>query len=195
MDAARIQRASLVLAGAFHDYPLFRALFPEEPRRERALAWYMGFILRYCDRFGEILCADGDEAMLTYLPGDRPFTRRKIIAAGLLLGPLRMGVAPFRQLMRHNNEVGGVIASLAPPGGWYLWIVGADPAAKSKRLGWKLMSRFLQAADAAGAPTYGDTDRREMLEFFLFHGYRVVHEGRSSVSDLPFWVLTRPAGP
>lgn len=193
MDAARIERASGVLARAFHDYPLFRELFPEQQRRERALFWYMGFILRYCTRYGEVFSTDDDEGLLTFLTGSRQFTRRKLLAAGLQLGPLRMGIVPFWRLMKHNNHVGRVCSRFVPPDAWYLWIVGVDPAAQSKRLGWKLTDRFLQAADAAGAACYGDTDRREMLGFLMFHGFQVVHEGRAPTSGLPFWVVLRPA--
>lgn len=193
LDAARIERASGVLAQAFHDYPLFRALLPEEKRRARALRWYMGFILRYCTTYGEVLTTADDEGLLTYLTGHRPFTRRRLLAAGLLLGPLRMGVRPFWRMMQHNNYVGSVISRFVPHDAWYLWIVGVDPAAQRKRLGWKLMNRFLPAADAAGAACYGDTDRREMLGFLLFHGFEVVHEGRVPTNDLPFWVVYRPA--
>ncbi len=193
MDDGRIERAAGVLARAFHDYPLFRTLFPKEKRRERALFWYMSFILRYCSKYGEVFTTADDEGLLTVLTGAHQFTRRKLLAAGLLLGPLRMGIVPFWRMMKHNNYVGHVSSRLVPHDAWYLWIVGVDPAAQSKRLGWKLMNRFLQAADAAGASSYGDTDRREMLGFLLFHGFHVVYEGQAPLSGLPFWVVYRPA--
>jgi hypothetical protein len=55
------------------------------------------------------------------------------------------------------------------------------------------MSRLLQAADAAGAACYGDTDRREMLGFFMAHGFQVIHEEQALTSGLPFWIFLRPA--
>lgn len=195
MDAARIEHASVMLARAFHDYPLFQTLFPEEKRRKRALIWYMGFTLRYCAMYGEIIATDGDEGLLTALTDRNPFTRRRLLAAGLLLGPLRMGIVPFWRMMQHNNYVGHAGSRFVPAGAWYLWIVGVDPDAQPKRLGWKLTNRFLQAADAAGASIWGDTDRREMLGFLSFHGFQVVHEGQAPRSGLPFWIVLRPARP
>lgn len=195
MVGARRTHAAAVLARAFHDYPLFRMLFPEEKHRERALVWFMGFILRYCSRYGEIINTDGDEGLLTFIPGSCPVTRRKLMATGLLLGPLRMGIVPFYRMMKHNNYVAQVSSRLVPPGAWYLWMVGVDPAARNRRLGWKLTHQFLLAADAAGVASYCDTDRREMLGFFLSHGFQVVYEGEAPASGLPFWVVFRPAKP
>lgn len=193
MDAARIQRASGVLARAFDDYPLFRELFPGPRQRERALHWYMGFILRYCTRYGEVFATDGDQGVLAVLTGSGQFTRRKLLATGLQFGPIRMGIVPFWRMTRHNNHVGSVCSRFVPPDAWYLWIVGVAPAAQGKRLGAQLMNRLLQAVDAAGATCYGDTDRREMLGFFMAYGFQVVHEGRAPTSGLPFWVFLRPA--
>ena len=193
MDAARIVHAGGVLARAFDAYPLFRELFPEERRRQRALLWYMGFILRYCTRYGEVYTTANDEGVLTFLTGSRQFTRRKLLAAGLQFGPLHTGIGPFLRLMKHNNHVGHVSSQLVPPDAWYAWVMGVDAPARKKGLGLGLMNRLLVAADAAGASCYCDTDRREMLGLLTFLGFKVVHEGRTPTGGLPFWVYLRPA--
>lgn len=195
MDPARIRRASAVLARAFQDYPQFRHLFPEQKRRARALLWYMGFVLRYCSRYGAVLATAGDEGVLTLLTGPQQFTRRKLLAAGFLLGLLRMGPAPFWRMVRHNNHVGVASARFIPPGAWYLWLVGVDPAVRWKRLGWELMQRAVDAADAAGAACYCDTERREMVGFMSFYEFQVVYEEEAGAGGPPFWVLCRPARP
>jgi ribosomal protein S18 acetylase RimI-like enzyme len=195
LDRARIGHLTGVLARAFHEYPLFLKLFPDERRRAKALLWYMGFIVRYCDRYGEVFTAADDQALITLLNDPHPFTRRRLLATGFLLGPLRMGIVPFWRMTRHNNHIAGISVRLAPPGAWYIWMLGVERVVRGRRLGSRLMNRAVVAADAAGAACYCDTDRRDMLGFLASHGFTVVHEGPAPLDGSPFWILCRPPEP
>lgn len=195
LNVAGLDRARDVLARAYLDYPLYRLLYPDQSRRELALRWYMGFMLRYSLAYGEVFTAAEGEGYFSFLKGPERFTYRKLLTAGLQFGPIGMGVRPFWKMMRHDNHVSGVTSRLAPPGGWYLWILGVDPAAQGKGIGRRLVRRVLEAADAAGAPCYLDTDRFEMLKFLRFHGFDVVHEEKAPTSGLPFWAMHRGVRP
>ena len=192
LDRARIEHLTGVLARAFHEYPLFLQLYPDEGRRAKALLWYMGFIVRYCDRYGEVFTAAEDQALITFLNDPHQFTRGRLLATGFLLGPLRMGLVPFWRMTQHNNHIAGISVRLAPPGAWYIWMLGVERALRGRRLGSRLMNRAVETADAAGAACYCDTDRRDMLGFLAHHGFRVVHEGVAPMNGLPFWILCRP---
>jgi ribosomal protein S18 acetylase RimI-like enzyme len=195
LDRGRIEHVTGVLARAFYEYPLFLKLFPDERRRAKALLWYMGFIVRYCKTYGEIFTAADDQALITLLNDPRQFTRRRLLATGFLLGPLRMGIVPFWRMTQHNNYIAGISVRLAPPGAWYIWMLGVERALRGQRLGSQLMNRAVKAADAAGAACYCDTDRRDMLGFLAHHGFQVVHEGSAPAAGLPFWILCRPPMP
>jgi GNAT superfamily N-acetyltransferase len=193
LGAAGLARARVVLAKAFHDYPLYRELFPDAGRRERALRWYMGFVVRYCLKYGAVFSTPDAEGFLTILKGPNRFPYRKLLATGFQFAPLHLGLVPCWRMIQHDNYVSSFTTRLAPRDGWYLWIMGVDPAVHWKRLGWELMRQALEAADAAGAPCYADTDRREMLGFLLFHGFEILYEGKAPTSGLPFWVVCRRA--
>jgi ribosomal protein S18 acetylase RimI-like enzyme len=195
LDRARIGQATGVLARAFHEYPLFQKILPDEERRAKALVWNMGFIVRYCSTYGEVLSTAGDQAVITFLTGPHQFTRGRLLATGFLLGPLRMGLVPFWRMTRHNNHIAGISIRLVPPGAWYIWMLGVERAVRGQGLGWHLMNRVVETADAAGATCYCDTDRHDMLGFLSVHGFQVVHEGLAPADGSPFWILSRPPKP
>ena len=132
---ARGERAGELLMKAFHDYPeKVRPLLPEGRRRRRALCWYLRFALSYCLKYGEVFVAEPGGVALVLKSG-HIFTYPRIIAAGLLLGPLRMGFAAFWRLMKNENFLGVIRQRHAAPGSWYVWFVGVDPASQRRGVG------------------------------------------------------------
>ncbi|MCG8589247.1 MAG: GNAT family N-acetyltransferase [Proteobacteria bacterium] len=75
----------------------------------------------------------------------------------------------------------------------YLALLGVDPAEQGRGTGTALLARFLAAVDAAGRPSYLETDRPENLAFYGRHGFEVQREIR--LVGLPVWCLWRPARP
>lgn len=194
-DAARLRRAREVLVGAFSDYPLVQALFPAGRRREAALAWYADYALRYCAAHGVIFTTEKPDGVAACLTADHRFTRRGLIAAGLLLGPLRMGPTAFRRLMRNDAFLAEIRRRCAPPSAWYLWMVGVDPAVQRRGAGSRLIRQVLAAADAEGAGCYLDTHRIDNVRFYEARGFEIVAEGRVPASGLPYWAMARRAAP
>jgi ribosomal protein S18 acetylase RimI-like enzyme len=193
-DAARLGRAREVLTAAFADYPLVQELFPQGRRRAGALSWYADYALRYCSAHGEIFTAGALDAVAACLRADHGFTRRGLIAAGLLLGPVRMGPAAFRRLMRNDAFLAEIRRRNAPQNSWYLWMVGVAPAAQRQGVGGGLIRQVLKAADAEGAGCYLDTHRLDNVRFYRALGFEVVSEGRVPASGLPYWAMARRAG-
>jgi ribosomal protein S18 acetylase RimI-like enzyme len=193
LDPRDFGSARDVLAKAFGDYPLVRALFPDGRRRARALSWYVGCALRYCMRYGGVYTAGAGKGVAAFLRAGNRFTYRRLIAAGFLPGPFRMGFAAFWQLMKNDVYAGTMRDRFAPPGFWYLWFVGVDPAAQGAGVGGALMRRFAETLDAEGAPCVLETHRHENLAFYRTHGFEPVWEGDVPSSRLPLWILVRPS--
>lgn len=193
-DAARLSRAREVLTAAFADYPLVQEVFPDGRRRAGALSWYADYALRYCFARGEVFTTDALDAVAACLGADHGFTRRGLIAAGLLLGPVRMGPTAFRRLMRNDAFLADIRRRHAPQNSWYLWLVGVAPAAQRHGVGAGLVRQVLTAADAVGAGCYLDTHRLDNVRFYRALGFEVVSEGRVPASGLPYWAMARRVG-
>ena len=191
-EAARFERARSVLAAAFRDYPAVRALLPAGRRRAGALAWYVGFGVTYCLKYGEVYEAPTHDGVAAFLKPGPHFTYPRLLAAGLLLGPLRLGFRPFWRLMQNDTYIGTLRVKHALPGSWYIWFVGVAPAAQGHGVGGQLLRRVLGDADAAAAPCYLDTHHAANVPFYRAHGFEVVSEGHVPSSGLPYWAMSRP---
>ena len=74
---------------------------------------------------------------------------------------------------------------------WYLAVLGIEPEHQRKGSGAALLHAFLETVDAAGDPSYLETDRQENIAFYARAGYEVVRE--VPVLEVPVWCMWRPA--
>ncbi len=184
---------AVVLAHAFRDNPLNRAVVPGGPEaRLRANL----------------------HGMRTQLPGAR---RRGVLwvahasaAAGGVLGalvaappltfpfPLPDWAAQLRCLWGQGFRVARRWALVAErlqaehplDSHWYLATLGVAPSAQGRGLGRALLERWLAQVDADGARAYLETDALRNVGFYERSGFGVTREIR--LLGVPVWLMARP---
>ncbi len=197
LPRSQTKDAGRVLARAFHDDPFWCWILPDESRRARVLPWFMGVWARYCNRHGEVY-ASGDkiEGVAVWLPpGKFPPSQAGTMLAGMILVPLRFGLAKHRLFTKASEYMDRLHARDVPGPHWFLATLGVDPPRQSQGLGSALLQPALTQADRDGLPAYLETQSEKNVAFYQRHGFDVVKE-----IDLPgggphIWTMKRePAG-
>ena len=76
---------------------------------------------------------------------------------------------------------------------YYLGVIGSDPAARGRGHGSAVLRPGLDAADAAGLPTFLETGTEGNVGFYRRFGFEVTAE-LDLDDETRVWCLTRPPG-
>ena len=181
-----------MLARAFHDDPLYRAVLPEEDKRRKLLFWLYDKMLRYCFLYGTMHTLPSLEGAACWLPpGQTELTIGRILRSGLIGMPLRMGPAAYMRFSAYIDCSSELRRQNSPDTYWYLWVLGVDPPHQGQGVGGRLIRPVLEQADASGTACYLETEVERNLAFYERHGFRVVAEARVPRLDLRTWSLVR----
>lgn len=191
LSPAELPAAEALLARAFRDNPLNRAVIgPDPARRLRANRAGMRALLPGARAHGCVLGAHRGQALVGALvavpPGGYPLPPPPFALR------LRTLLAQGLRVATRWNAVFDRLDRLHPPyAHWYLGLLGVDPERRRSGVGRALLRHWLaRAVDREGAPAYLETDRPENLAFYGADGFAV--EGELDVYDTPVWRLARP---
>ena len=125
-------------------------------------------------------------------PGSFPMSPLRMVRAGMILAPLKLGLAPFGRFMRLMNHLEHLHKRDAPPQHWHLQFVGVDPPHQGQGIGSALMQPVLTRADADGLPCYLETTNGRTVPLYRRHGFEAVVEGDAPKGGPHFWTMARP---
>lgn len=185
------------LTAALRDDPFYRALARsvEGLPVGAALARYFDLSMVEADRFGLLhLPATGAHgASVWSLPLDeqraaerRAFKRDQIASRlGAAALAFHDAVAPFMSAQA---------AKAVDAAGWYLSIVGVDPACQGRGLGAPLVAEVAARADAIGVPTWLETFTPRNMTFYRRLGYEVALTVHEPTIGADYAVMVRDPG-
>ena len=192
LDVSKRERAATLLAGAFHDDPLYRAVLPDEDERRRASLWLHDRVLRYCLLYGIAHTLPSLPGVACWLPpGRTEVTIGGIARSGLLAMPLRLGPSAFVRLSAYTNYSSKLRRQKTPDSYWYLWALAVDPQYQGRGVGGRLIRPVLEEADASRTACYLESENEKNLAFYEKRGFRVAAEGRVPRLGLPTWSMIR----
>ena len=176
LPAAGDRAAAALLARAFRDNPINRAVFgPRPERRLRATRAGMEVFLPAVRRAGGSLMAarvaGAPVGVLAGVPSEAwPLPPP---GPGALLSVWwHQGPRTVARLGRLAEE----LDALRPPGPhWILALLGVEPSVQRTGVGRALLGRLLAEADRSGRPVWLETDRSENVAFYAAAGF-AVHE-------------------
>ena len=190
---SQMREVGEVLARALHDDPNWLWVLPHESRRAQVLPWFMEAWARYCHKYGVVHTTAGkvEGGALWIPPGKYPLSVVRLILAGMILVPLKLGRAAFGRLMSGVNYEARLHKRDVPRRHWYLATLGVDPPRQGQGIGGALIQPVLARADAEGLLCYVETEKERNVRFYRRHGFEVVVE-----DDLPrggprFWTMKR----
>ena len=192
LRARERQAAALVLASAFRDNPLNRAVIGEGAARRLAcnlsgMRATLAAALRGNARLLTAVGGSGPQGLLLALPPGR-----YPLGAPSLWHQLRCLAGQGFGVMTRWGRVFEHLDAVHPLGAhWYLGLLGVAPAQQGRGLGASLLGRWLREVDAEGGDTYLETDRERNVAFYRAAGFEVREE--LQVLGVPIWCMWRPS--
>jgi ribosomal protein S18 acetylase RimI-like enzyme len=197
VDRRGVPDAGRTLAQAFHDDPLWGALWPE-PRRRADVSQRMFTAL-----VATTLAAgaparrtpDGSAVALWNQPGTR-------------LGAwatLRSGLALPRMVARLSRQERESLLStlsflerrhraLEPRPHWYLAAIGVHPSRQGEGIGSALVREGIRRAAAARTAVYLETETSANVRFYSALGFSVLEEHVLPALGVPIWLMRATPG-
>jgi ribosomal protein S18 acetylase RimI-like enzyme len=172
--SADVDKLGDVLARAFDDDPIFRAMLPDDARRRHALP----ILFREWTR-------------LLHLPLDAAWTTDDVTGGALWAPPGKWKIGLLDEAKMAPKMLGAlgsrVVASLrvlfaiesrhpkGPPH-HYLRVLGCDPTRQGQGIGSRLLRPVLEQCDAKREPAYLESSNEKNLPFYRRHGFETIDE-------------------
>ena len=191
LERRELPAAAALLAAAFRDNPINRAVIGESAARRlrcnRAgsrVSLHVALAGCGCrvERAGGALRG----LLLAEEPGVRPLPMPP--ASVQLRCLFEQGWRVARRWQRVHSELDSLRPAEAH---WYVHLLGVAPGAQGRGLGRALLRDLLVRVDAEGAASYLETDRPENLRFYEREGYAVVSE--EQIVGVSVWRMWRAA--
>lgn len=184
--------AGAVLGRAFHDTAQWSAVFPDDGVRRRKLPqMFAGTVSLVFAAGGVAERTPGFEGIALWLPPGRSIGFRAMVKSGF--ASARFAVTPpfpsMRRLTAMVRRFDELHKRQMPGPHWYLMVLGVDPAHHRRGHGSTLVAHGVQRADAAGLPTYVETESGPNVAFYEALGFEVLDEVLIDAYDLPFTLL------
>lgn len=184
--------ATRTLAATFADYPLVRALAPNN--RRAAAEAFCGMLVRYTAELGTAYATTDGSAVACWLPpGHRTLSPRGLVRDGVLRLVCEVGVRGGVLLWRVSRQFDQARRRHVPGPHWYLVLLGVAPAARRRGLARAALQPGFAAADRDGLPCYLETQDEATVPFYARLGFRVAGRNRMA-GGLWNWELIREPG-
>ncbi|WP_420456065.1 GNAT family N-acetyltransferase [Rubrivirga sp.] len=188
-DAERLGRA---MSAAFIDDAGGMYLWPDPDERRRALQWYYGVLVpRLGFGGGRLYVGDGGAGQSVWIAPGNGVGLASGVRAGALGFPRRYGAAATWRLKKLSDTIDALRREAAPPGHWYLLLLGVEPEAQGTGLGARLMAPMIAEANREGRAVYLETSTPSNLPYYRGHGFEVVGERRVPGGH-GYWGMARP---
>ena len=189
---SQIERASEVVARAFQDDPLWKHIFPPKIKRASGLSWLTVGAIRYAQRYGEVYTTKSVDSLAVWLsPDNTTMTLGKMLRAGMLTVPLKIGLAALARLINFQIYTDKLHKQSVSAQHWYLLLLGVEPSCQGEGIGTSLIQPAQVRADADGLPCYLETLNEKSIPFYQKHGYNVESEVVLPSGGLHIWALLR----
>jgi ribosomal protein S18 acetylase RimI-like enzyme len=192
LASAHTHQAMAALGRAFVEDPLIRYVVADDHKRSKLTHELYGGIIRYALLYGHAYTTASIAGAACWLPpGQSSPTLLRMLRAGMLKIPLRLGWKGYQRLNAFEAQAQAHHKRHAPGPHWYLWALGVDPAHQGKGLGGALLRPVLARADAEAMPCYLETQNRKNLPFYEQHGFQVSEQKEVFKNAVTTWAMLR----
>ncbi len=185
--------AGSLLARAFADDPVWRAVFPDDQRRPACLDTLFRALVRTHRYSGRALTTPSLQGVALWRPPSSRVRSLDTVRSGFAVPRAVAGFsrAERTRLLATLRQFEGRRRHLVPAPHWYLEVIGVDPAHQGHGCGTALVTSVLDEADAAAVPAYLETETESNVRFYERLGFEVAERHLAEAVGCPVWLMVR----
>jgi GNAT superfamily N-acetyltransferase len=194
VSKSEIRQATVVLADAFKEDPLFKILFGDAVKNSHKYTLVAKFMIRYCYKYGDVYASSEKfEGIMAITQDEYSYMSLwRMIRSGSVFPFLSIGFKSFLKVAsalspmdetrkKHMKNMSFV----------YLQIIGVASENQGKGHGGKLLKELLAMADEAKLPVYLETETESNVRLYERFGFKTLEEMNLPVINQPMWTMLR----
>ena len=183
VNAAHLETVGEILSQAFHDDPVLRWINPDP-------AFVPAFFRMILPAFVEkgLTYVDGSQRGAASWLGPRDHVRWPYTFANVVNMTRLCGLRGMYRLATSGSRTGRYHPREPH---YYLFAIGALPAAQGQGVGSALISHVLRRCDRELMPAYLENSREANLDFYRGHGFEVQRRIQFADGAPPLWLMWR----
>ncbi len=191
---SEIREATFVLADAFKEDPLFKAIFGDAIKNSYKYTFFAKFMLRYCHKYGVVYASSENfEGIMAITQDEYTYMILwRMIRSGSIFPFLGIG---FKSFMMAASALGPIDVvrkkHMKNKSFAYLQIIGVASENQGKGHGGKLLKELTAMTDEAKLPIYLETETESNVRFYERYGFKTLEEMNLPVINQPMWAMLR----
>ncbi len=194
VSKSEIRQATVVLADAFKEDPLFKILFGDAVKNSHKYTLVAKFMIRYCYKYGDVYASSEKfEGIMAITQDEYSYMSLwRMIRSGSVFPFLSIGFKSFLKVAsalspmdetrkKHMKNMSFV----------YLQIIGVASENQGKGHGGKLLKELLAMADEAKLPVYLETETESNVRLYERFGFKTLEKMNLPVVNQPMWTMLR----
>lgn len=189
------QQAGIILAKAFHNYPLMLHAFKgnTEAQRAKGLQQLYTRCTSAAAMYGSIILTPDKQGAIICLPGNSfPLGLWREVRSGMGLIPLKLGIKTTLRLINHDAVGEGWIKKNAGSKMGYIWCVGVLDTARGKGYSRLLIGQSIAHMKQQGLNEFWlKTEDPKNVTIYQKLGFDLIQELNVPSSGLKSWVMKK----
>ena len=194
VNKSEIGEATLVLADAFKEDPLFKILFGDAKKYSYKYTLVAMFMIRYCHKYGHVYASSEKfEGIMAITQDEYSYMSLwRMIRSGSIFPFLRIGFKSFMIVASALSPIDVARKKHMKNKSFaYLQIIGVASENQGKGHGGKLLKELIAITDEAKLPIYLETETENNVRLYERFGFKTLEQMNLPVINQPMWAMLR----
>lgn len=189
-----IHKASEVLADAFKNDPLFKALFGDAIDNEKKYFLTAKFMIKYCYKYGEVYASSENfEGIMAITQSKYSYTSLwRIIRSASIFPIISIGFKSFLKIAGALSPIDEIRKKHMKNKAFaYLQIIGVSSNNQGQGYGSKMLREFITKATKTKIPIYLETETESNANLYEHFGFKTLEKINLPIINQPMWIMLR----
>ncbi len=190
-----VENAVATLKDAFHDDPVWSAVFRDDPNTDKALSGVFTMSVLHGMKFGKAYAtSERLEGVAVWVPGEKSsMGLLRLISSGAVSYGRHIGGPSVKNLSALSKQLEPDRKRLMSDKSYtYLTIIGVGSDNQGKGYGSVLLNKIKEDCDETQRYLYLETESEESVRFYERHGFHTEQKIIVKHIDVPMWQMIRP---
>lgn len=194
INKSEISQATVVLADAFKEDPLFKVLFGEAVKNSYKYTLVAKFMIKYCYKYGDVYASSEKfEGIMAITQDEYTYMSLwRLIRSGSIFLFFLIGFKSFLKIAIALSPIDEARKKHMKNKSFaYLQIIGVASDNQGKGHGGKLLKELIAMTDGAKLPIYLETETESNVRLYERFGFKTLEEMNLPVINQPMWTMLR----